>query len=75
MTETTAGPRRALVLGACGHWWRESQPDGFQMTDQPRVCTACQIGVRDDDGYSSQGFRLVPVTYVTSWTEHNTKEN
>lgn len=66
----TPSPRRVLVLGSCGHWWRESQPAGFRMADQPRVCMNCKPGGPGVVGTSPQGFGTVPVTYLTSWTEH-----
>jgi hypothetical protein len=61
--------RRVLVLGGCGHWWRESQPEGLVLTDGPRVCAACPPGSWASVGPSPQGLSMVRVTYLTAWTE------
>jgi hypothetical protein len=52
-----------LVFAACGHWWRESTPEGFQPTT-PRVCSQCRPDNPAAVGVSPQGFAMVPVAYV-----------
>jgi hypothetical protein len=63
-------PTHVVVLGGCGHWWAEGQPPGFRMTSQPRVCMNCQPNSPGSVGPSPQGFGMVPVKYLTDWTEH-----
>jgi len=60
-----------IVLGNCGHWWPETQPDGMKLTS-PRVCMAkhpealAQFVIR----LSAQGLDEVEVAYVDpAWVD------
>lgn len=61
----TDEPVRVLVLGGCGHWWRESRPATVKIRpDQPRVCTQCKPDHPAAVGTSPQGMAMVRVTYL-----------
>jgi hypothetical protein len=63
--------RRMIVLGNCGHWWPETQPEGMRLTS-PRVCMGkhpgalAQFVIRQ----SAQGLDEVEVAYVNpAWVD------
>jgi hypothetical protein len=63
--EPLTEPRRVLVLGSCGHWWRETQPVGLRLDpNAPRVCSLCRPGGPGVVGTSPQGLGMVNVEYV-----------
>ncbi|WP_433460622.1 hypothetical protein [Micromonospora sp. CA-248212] len=58
-------PVRVLVLGGCGHWWRESRPAEVKIRpDQPRVCCLCKPNHPAAVGTSPQGMAMVRVAYL-----------
>jgi hypothetical protein len=62
--EPLAEKRSMLVLGSCGHWWRETQPAGLRLRPEaPRVCSLCRPGGPGVVGTSPQGLGMVNVEY------------
>lgn len=69
MTASEPSPG-VLVLANCGHWWIEHRPPGLVVRpSHPRVCTRCRPDVPAAVGESPQGMALVPVKYVSKWTD------
>lgn len=59
---------RVLVISGCGHWWRESRPEGLTVDpDRPRVCVLCRPTHQRAVGASDQGLGLFRVVYVDGY--------
>lgn len=63
-------PSKVLVISGCGHWWRESRPEGLIVDpDQPRVCVLCGPTHRSAVGTSDQGLGMFRVVYVDGYDQ------
>lgn len=63
------GDRVVVILG-CGHWWRESRPEGLTVDpDQPRVCVLCKPSHQHAVGASDQGLGMFKVVYLDGYEQ------